>query len=330
MYWERGGHPGRLSRAARRGLPVIAMAAPGAQESLLASLRSGWELSGALSAPTIAVLPGMQDAADICDQTVDGPDLIAAIADNGTDAAGADLDTESASDLADAVDAALSVLAGTIKDSADGRDLTALVPVEPGRAYPMEPVLEALVDGGAVVGLRRPAAAELITGFGRVSGTPIAVLASRPDHDRGRLTTAGLRRITRLLRLAARLSLPVVSIVDSAGVRWEARPDTLDTLRDCLLATHNLRTPRFILLAGDAFGTAASLYGIGMRPDLFSAWPRGRIAADDHVDDSQCSVLEAARNGLALDVIHPGETHAWLQDVIAIAASARTQEAVNG
>jgi acetyl-CoA carboxylase carboxyltransferase component len=156
------------------------------------------------------------------------------------------------------------------------------------------------------------------------------VLASRPDQNHGLLTAAGIRHIARFLEVAGRLGTPLLSVVDSGGVTWEVQPAMLETFRDCLLAMHNLRVPRFILLAGDAFGAAASLYGLGMRADLVSAWPRARIAADADVDAAGSSVLTAARAGLVPDVIHPDETYAWLRDVLRIGAAAQGQEAVRG
>jgi Carboxyl transferase domain len=333
---DQEGNGGQLRRALRRGLPVVLVARPGAGASLR-MLPSGWQHTGSLTAPTIAVILSGENGPALAHQPGSGPDLVARLEPDGSDGlAGADLRASSPAGLADAIDEALDVLqAGPDRHSADpdgsgGAGLAQVVPLEPGVGYPMEPVLERLLDRGQLVELARSGPAEVITGFATVRGTPIAVLASRPDQNHGLLTVAGMRRIARFLEIAGRLGTPLLSVVDSGGVAWEVQPDMLETFRDCLLAMYNLGVPRFILLAGDAFGAAASLYGLGMRADLVSAWPRARIAADTEVDPADSSVLAAARAGLVPDVIHPDETYAWLHDVMAIGVAAGSQEAVRG
>jgi hypothetical protein len=321
----------QMERAIRRGLPTIVIAEHATPPPALAAMPSGWQATRALTAPTITVLLGEIEEALQADVTAVGADLVARISsrEKRGRAGQADMTACSPGGLADAIDDALTTLSGSLKKDtgASGLRLSRLVPLSPGEPYAMEPVLDELLDGAYFVEVARPAAAELTTGFSTFRGSPVAVLASRPDHDHGRLTLAGIRRIARFLALVDRLGIPLLSVVDSAGVRWDVRPDSLEILRDSLLAMHNLSVPKFVLLAGNAFGTAAPLLGIGMRTDLMSAWPRGRIAADHNVDADRSSVLSAARAGLALDVIHPDETYKWLQDLITMTTGAQAPEA---
>ncbi len=316
----------RLRHVIRRGLPVIMLAEDTAELDPPLRDASGWLGSGALAAPTVLVLLTDSDTGLQGLLPDDGPDLTARLSHDAQSvpAGPAELTAASPAELADVIDDALTALAGGVKaePAAAEHKLADLVPVTPGAPYAIEPVLRRLLDQGTFIPAAGRPVAELATGFGSYAGVPIAVLASRPDHDHGRLTMAGIRQISRFLALVDRLGIPLLSVVDSAGIVWEARPDTLEGLRDGLLAMQNLRVPKYVLLAGDAFGTVGPLMGVGMRADLVSAWPRGRIAADPDVDAAGSSVLTAARAGLALDVIHPDETHTWLRDLVALTTEA--------
>jgi Carboxyl transferase domain len=329
LRWNSGTRLGELSRPLRRGLPTIIVIAPDTPPDALAAVEHGWRRIGTLAAPTIAVL--LSD--DIRIPAVwreGGPDLIACLGHGRRPAPteSADIEAATPAELAAATDVALAILRCSLgpPDPA-GTAISGLVPLTPGTPYNLGAVIERLLDGGRLVQVRRPSAPELVTGFAAVAGSPVAVLASRPDYDHGRLTPPGVRRLSRFLTVVERLGTPLLSVVDTCGMSWAAGPDTLEVLRDALLAMYNLSVPKFVLVAGNAYGTAAPLYGVvGMRADLVAAWPRGHIGADPEVSLAESSVIAAARSGHALDVIHPDETYRWLLEVTGIAAAARPKE----
>lgn len=65
----------------------------------------------------------------------------------------------------------------------------------------------------------------IIGGLGRLAGTPVMVIGHQKGHTAGELaarnygmpTPAGYRKATRLMRLAAKLGLPVITFVDTPG-----------------------------------------------------------------------------------------------------------------
>ena len=67
--------------------------------------------------------------------------------------------------------------------------------------------------------------AAIVGGFGRIQGMPVAVLghekgsdtASRLHHNFGMAKPEGYRKAVRLMELAERFGLPVISLVDTAG-----------------------------------------------------------------------------------------------------------------
>lgn len=105
----------------------------------------------------------------------------------------------------------------------------------------------------------------MITGVGRISGVPVAIIAS----DRGHTASAGaFRKAERMLRLAGHLELPVITLVDTPG-------DATNTGGDPALATAALAdvigligivpVPIVSAVIGEASGAAGLALGIGDR-----------------------------------------------------------------
>ncbi|MFB8028028.1 MULTISPECIES: acetyl-CoA carboxylase carboxyl transferase subunit alpha [unclassified Streptomyces] len=65
----------------------------------------------------------------------------------------------------------------------------------------------------------------IVAGLGRIDGTPLVVIGHRKGHtttelvahDYGMPTPSGYRKAARLMRLAAKLALPVVTLIDTPG-----------------------------------------------------------------------------------------------------------------
>ncbi|MFT5391897.1 MAG: acetyl-CoA carboxylase carboxyltransferase component [Gammaproteobacteria bacterium] len=83
--------------------------------------------------------------------------------------------------------------------------------------YDMVPVLEALVDAESFLQLRPAFARSLITGFARIGGRTVGVLASQPDVNEGRIDEQAATKAGRFIELCDSYDVPIVSLVDSAG-----------------------------------------------------------------------------------------------------------------
>jgi acetyl-CoA carboxylase carboxyl transferase subunit beta len=65
----------------------------------------------------------------------------------------------------------------------------------------------------------------VVAGIGRLSGTPVAVIGTQKGHTAGELAArnfgmpspSGYRKAARVMRLAAKLGLPVITLIDTAG-----------------------------------------------------------------------------------------------------------------
>lgn len=213
-----------------------------------------------------------------------------------------------------------------------GNALTELVPFETGAAYDIDAVLDAIVDAPGVLALEDDVDRGIRLGLARLGGRPVGVVASDPAIDGGRLGRAACRGLVRLVELCTAARLPLLSLVDSAGLRAAPTGDepTGDELVRALRAMWAAPVLKVVVVLGRAHGPAAALLGaVGVRADVVAAWPRARFAGPDPdappagtgpafaaAPTDAASVWQAARDGALLDVIAPAETRGRLLEVL--------------
>jgi acetyl-CoA carboxylase carboxyltransferase component len=182
-------------------------------------------------------------------------------------------------------------------------------------------LLGGLLDPDSWFELRPRIGTSLRTVFGRIDGWSVGLIVSEARVDGGRIDAAGCEKAARLLMLCDSFNIPVISLVDSAGLVPDDRADQerllprFVRLRQALaLAT----CPRLLVLVGRADGLAfASLVHSGWATDGAYAWPSATSGTDrapvgDGAADGR-SAYEAA-GVLGLDeVIAPGSTRAVLR-----------------
>lgn len=169
-------------------------------------------------------------------------------------------------------------------------ELRALVP--DGGPYEMRRVIEALVDAGSFFELRPAFAVALITGFARLDGRAVGVIANQPlSPDGGAIDQAAANKLARFVQLCDVYALPLLSLIDTPGfvvgldgaqgaaggvTRHHARP---------LRAQHHRSVPLFLIQIGKARGlAAAAMAGSGRTrslPMLRLGWPTAELNGRD-------------------------------------------------
>ena len=81
----------------------------------------------------------------------------------------------------------------------------------------MRRIVEALVDRGSFFEIGRLWGRSVITGFARLAGWPVALMASDPMHYGGAWTARASEKVMRFVDLAQIFHLPVVHLVDCPG-----------------------------------------------------------------------------------------------------------------
>ncbi len=196
--------------------------------------------------------------------------------------------------------------------SPDAGAIASLVP--PDGPYDMMPVIAALVDAGSFFELRPSFARAVLTGFARMDGRAVGVLASQPLQDNGRIDELAAVKINRFVELCDSYELPLVVLIDSDGCvttwrdsegrsaseagisRWHTRAIMAHQHRSVPLLSVQLRRARgmsAMMMAGSP--NTASV------PAMMVAWPTVELSHHDG--------FSVVRNPNAFDdVIDPAET----------------------
>ena len=127
-------------------------------------------------------------------------------------------DEESALASARAITALLA-RQGTFDTSRIGapRDIGALLPENPKRAYDIHPVVEAVLDEGSFVELHARWAPNMVTGFGRLTGRTVGVIANNPLRLGGCLDSPSAEKAARFVRMSDAFGIPLMVLVDVPG-----------------------------------------------------------------------------------------------------------------
>ncbi len=156
--------------------------------------------------------------------------------------------------------------------------LEKLVPTSPRRAYDMRKVLAALFDADSPTELAPDFGGSLLTALARLGGRAVAVLASQPQVNAGCLDVDSSRKGAAFVRLANRLRLPVITLVDVPGYRPGQAQEAGGILphgAELLAAYGEAEVPKLCLVVRKSYGGASVL---SFNADVRLALPTAEIA----------------------------------------------------
>ncbi|HEY8493684.1 MAG TPA: carboxyl transferase domain-containing protein, partial [Myxococcota bacterium] len=152
--------------------------------------------------------------------------------------------------------------------------LVSIVPRERRRAYAVRRVIEAVVDRGSWFELGAGYGRSQVTGFARLRGRPVGVLANDCVHDGGSMTALGARKVRRFVETCDAFGLPIVSFVDEPGFAIGPEAEAAATIRfgmEAMFAALQTEVPWAAVVLRRAFGVALGIH-LGPEPTVF-AWP---------------------------------------------------------
>ncbi len=161
-------------------------------------------------------------------------------------------------------------------------DLEAVIPPDAHKPFDMRLVIERLVDAGSFLELKKLYAGELLTGFARIEGAPLGVLANQPKVKGGVLFVNSADKAARFLWLCDAFGLPLLYLADVPGFMIGKQVEREGIIRagaKMISAMSEATVPRISVIVRKAYG--AGLYamcGPGFEPDACLALPSAMIA----------------------------------------------------
>ncbi len=165
-------------------------------------------------------------------------------------------------------------------DPVNRRDdhLISIVPKDPKQAYSMRRIIDSLMDKGTFFEMSRAFGRQVITGFARLDGWPVAVLAGDPLFGGGAWGAAASRKIARFVDLAQTFHLPVVHLVDCFGFAVGLHAESTGTMRAAvaaIAAVHQSTVPWCAIIIRNVFGVGGGAHVPHTQQIIRYSWPSG-------------------------------------------------------
>ncbi|MEM6973478.1 MAG: acyl-CoA carboxylase subunit beta [Pseudomonadota bacterium] len=160
--------------------------------------------------------------------------------------------------------------------------LDTLVPSNPNQPYDMKELILKTADEGDFFEIQADFAANIITGFIRLEGRPVGVVANQPMVLAGVLDIDSARKAARFVRFCDAFEIPILTFVDVPGFL----PGTTQELNGVikhgaklLFAYGEATVPKVTVITRKAYGGAyVVMASKHLRGDINYAWPTAEIA----------------------------------------------------
>ncbi|MEM7356915.1 MAG: carboxyl transferase domain-containing protein, partial [Acidobacteriota bacterium] len=169
----------------------------------------------------------------------------------------------------------------TARDQAALRDA---LPADRRFSYKARPLIECLVDDDSFIELRHDYGSSLITGFARLEGRPIGLLANDTRVLGGAIDAAAAEKAARFLQLLDAFDLPALSLCDTPGFMVgpeSEREAAVRRMSRLFVVGAQIEIPWVcvVLRKGYGLGVMAMAGGSLDHPDTTVAWPQGEFGA---------------------------------------------------
>ena len=157
-----------------------------------------------------------------------------------------------------------------------------IVPTNPNHAYDVHDVLTRVLDNGEFTEVQAGWAQNILTGYGRIGGRPIGIIANQAKFMAGCLDINASDKASRFIRHCDAFNLPIVTFVDVPGYLPGVTQEHNGIIRHgakLLYAYSEASVPLVTVILRKAYGGAyLAMSSKSLGADMVFAWPQAEIA----------------------------------------------------
>jgi acetyl-CoA carboxylase carboxyltransferase component len=178
--------------------------------------------------------------------------------------------------------------------------LLSAVPRDKKQAYSMRRIINAVVDRDSFFEMTQGFGRPIITGFARLDGWPVALMAGDSLYQAGSWTADACQKIIRFVDLAQTFHLPVVHLVDCPGFQVGLAAESTATIRwgvRAVSAICQTTVPWCSMIIRNVYGVGGLGHQPGGRLSLRYAWPSaswGSLPLEGGVEAAYRAEIDAA------------------------------------
>ena len=157
-----------------------------------------------------------------------------------------------------------------------------IVPTDPNKPYEMKDVIRHIVDEGDFFESHPYFATNMLTGFARLNGQSIGIIANQPKVLAGCLDINASDKAARFVRFCDAFNIPIFTLVDVPGFLPGTAQEYGGIIRHgakLLYAYSEATVPKITLIVRKSYGGAyLAMCSRDLRADQVIAWPTAEIA----------------------------------------------------
>jgi len=161
-------------------------------------------------------------------------------------------------------------------------ELNDLIPEEYQKTYDIKRIIITVVDDHKFFETQPYHAMNLVTGFARMNGQAVGIVASQPRHLAGCLDINASVKGARFIRTCNAYNIPLISIVDVPGYLPGTDQEHGGIIRHgakMLFAWAEATVPKIVVVVGKVYGGSVNaMCSRELRADLVLAWPTANRA----------------------------------------------------
>jgi acetyl-CoA carboxylase carboxyltransferase component len=160
--------------------------------------------------------------------------------------------------------------------------LQTVIPDSPRKPYDMHQIIEMVFDEGSFFEVQPFYARNIITGYARLDGHVVGLVANQPAYLAGTLDIDSSVKAARFVRFCDAFNIPIVTLVDVPGFLPGTQQEYGGIIRHgakLLYAYCEATVPKLTVITRKAYGGAYDVMASKhIRADFNFAWPTAEIA----------------------------------------------------
>jgi len=161
-------------------------------------------------------------------------------------------------------------------------ELDSIIPDSANKPYDIKEIITNIVDGGDFFEVQPYFATNIVTGFARLNGRSIGIIANQPKVLAGCLDINASDKAGRFIRTCDAFNVPILNIVDVPGFLPGTNQEYGGIIRHgakMLYAYSEATVPKVTMIVRKAYGGAyLAMCSKDLGADVVYAWPMAEIA----------------------------------------------------
>ncbi len=162
------------------------------------------------------------------------------------------------------------------------QNLSTIIPEDAGKSYDIRSIIKEVVDEGDFMELFSEFAQNLVTGFARMNGATVGILANQPKVMAGSLDCNSSDKGARFVRFCDSFNIPIITFTDVPGYLPGVAQEHNGIIRHgakLLYAFSEATVPKINVIVRKAYGGAyIAMNSKHLGADMVFAWPTAEIA----------------------------------------------------